>query len=140
MEHEINELQARDFDWIHQRTEQGKKICERYGVEPGSQVSPTVLDSVFHSWWHEKSSDRVSPEEIANCLGCLFGELLREKFRAEWKIVKDEYGTDLALRIGPSSHTIEVTPIVFVAKRVESDEDESGFFVGMESLLIREIK
>jgi hypothetical protein len=140
MEHTIRELNPKDHDWISERATEGQGICEHYGVTPASQISPKTLDMVFHLWWNDKGSDRVSKETIVNCLGCLFGELLCVKFGSIWKIVTDEFGTDLALQVVTDGHSWEITPLAFVAKRVESDEDESGFFAGLESMLLRELE
>lgn len=140
MERQVNELQPKDQDWINQRALEGRRICQRYRTAPGTQISPSILDDVFHSWWIDNSSDRISKEDIVNCLGCLFGEILQRKFVAEWKIVVDNFGTDLVLQVGMPSHSWEIYPISFVAKRVESNEDESGFFAAMEQMLLREIK
>ena len=113
------------MDW--QKAAEGKKICEHYGVSPSNKLTPKTLDKVFHKWWNDKGSDRVSDRDIVNCLGCLFGEMMRVKFSSDWKIVTDKHGTDLTLQINSNDYNWEIAPLAFVAKRVESDEDESGF-------------
>lgn len=138
MERTIKELQPKDQDWIGKRAAEGREICKHYGVAPASQVSPATLDVVFQTWWNDRGDDRVSDEGIVNCLGCLFGELIRVKFSSEWKIVTDDFGTDLALQVVTPNHTWEITPLAFVAKRVQSNENESGFFTAMESMLLDE--
>ena len=92
-------------------------------------------------WRRDQGSSKISEDDIANCLGCLFGELLRAEFGSEWKFVTDDYGTDLALHIITSSdHTWETFPLQFVAKRVGSDEDESGFFSAFVLMMHQEMQ
>ena len=140
MKRQVKELQPRDRDWIQQSAVNGRQICHHYGVSPTTSVSPAILDTVFHAWWHDKGSDRVSIEDVVNGLGCLFGELLRGKFDTVWRIVTDKFGTDLMLEVKLPTNNLEIAPLSFVAKRAESKEDESGFFTAMESMLLRESK
>jgi hypothetical protein len=140
MDRQIHDLQPKDQDWIARSASEGQSICNFYGVTPSTDLSPEKLDSVFHAWRNDSSDNRKGSEAIINGLGCLFGELLRGKFPAEWKILTDSYSTELALLVDTSGRTWELTPRDFVAKRVLSDEDESGFFAAMESMLNEEIK
>jgi hypothetical protein len=139
METTIKELQPRDHNWITTNAEKGRKICEHYGIPSASQISPKIFDKVFQTWWNDKGNDRVSENDIVNCLGCLFGEYMRMKFGMEWKIITDKYGTDLALQVEHGENIVEVAPLSFVAKRVEADDLERGIFQGMESLIIRQL-
>ncbi len=135
MKREVKELKPKDIDWINQKAEEGKSICRHYGFTSEDQISALTLDHVFHIWWNDKKNDRVATENIVNCLGCLFGELLRVKFDSKWQIVIDIFGTDLMLMINTPGNTWDIAPINLVAKRVDSSIDESGFFSAMESFL-----
>lgn len=139
MEHIVKEIQPEDSIWIQDRAAEGRRICEQYGVSQETHLSPALMDLVFHSWWNDRGSKRVTEQDIVNCLGCLFGEILRLRFKADWSIITDQYGTDLALQVDTNGNTFEFTPCAFVAKRVVLDEEESGFFAGMENLLLREL-
>jgi hypothetical protein len=138
MQSKEEKLQPSDYEWISKNVVAGKEICEHYGFPLTGQVSSKLLDQVFHAWWNDKNNEKVSDEQIVNYLGCLFGEFLQETFASKWKIATDAFGTDLALDVVMPGHTWEIAPLAFVAKRVQSDVDESGFFYGMESMLLRE--
>jgi hypothetical protein len=115
------------------------QICKTYGATQTRQISPADLDDVFQAWREDQSNGRVSDDDIVNCFVCLFGELLRMKFGLEWKIVIDNFGPDLALHILKTDQTWETCPIQFVAKRVESRDDEGRFFSALETWMKHEL-
>lgn len=140
MQRTVRELQVKDREWISKKASEGRKICQHYGFTSEINIIPTSLDKVFQAWWNDEANNRVAENEIVNCLGCLFGELLCKEFNSEWKIITDSFGTDLAVQVVTQDRTWDTFPLAFVAKRVKSSEDESGFFAAMESMFLRELE
>lgn len=139
MKYNSKELQEKDLVWINIKANQGLKIVKKYCKTNLEQPTPRDLDRVFQIWFYDHSLLRTSKKDIVNCLGCLFGEYLRIKYSMQWKIVTDEWGTDLALHLSKEK-TLYVFPLDLISKRIDSKEDESGFFSGLVSSLYKGIE
>jgi hypothetical protein len=141
METEIvsKELDAEQLKFIHTGVTLGLNICQHYGVNT-HHVTSEMLDTVFHSWWQDRSEERISDEIVENALGCLYGNMLCRKHSMVWRVVTDEFGTDLVVQKFVDSGSMQIAPINVVAKRVQNSDEERGFFSGVESVLTKEIK
>lgn len=127
MTHNIKELNEKEKTWLSISLATGRKIVQQLTGSPKPAISPENLDQVFLAWSKQPSS--FSHEEIANGLGCLFGELLREHFHFSWKIVDDNYGSEAAT-IDEKTGSI-VFPVNTVWKRIEPELKAEPLFVPM---------
>ena len=118
MNRKVSELEKNDKDWIEQNAARGDTLCQFYGFTQGQLYTFQILDQVFKSWKEDIRSNKPTGSEIISGLGCLFGRLTREEFGLEWKIVTDNFGTDLAFH---AESAWETYPFHFVAKRVQLD-------------------
>lgn len=133
MERKIEELQPEHSLWIEKTSDLGLEICEAYGIKKEQAKKTSELDVVFKAWKTDKNTSKPTDSEIINGLSCLFGKLMIAEFGLEWRIITDDYGTEFALTFPKSSW--EIYPRDFVAKRVYSPDDESGFFRAMQDLI-----
>ena len=78
-------------------------------------------DTAFASW-QQDPQPTYSSEQVIECLGGYLGNRMIADFDMEWVVVKDEYGTDYAVR----SKTSETLAFVFssVLKRIEDGDAE----------------
>jgi len=71
------------------------------------------------------------------CLGTYLGYAIVEKTNWEWKVVEDEYGTDLAIQVPDKKAWI--FPVTMISKRIEDGEvvDVSDLFNGVVPLALK---
>lgn len=127
MSHQIKELNEKEKTWLALSMATGRKIMHELTGEAKPAVTAPNLDRVFMLW--SKDTARFTHEEIANGLGSLFGDLLREHFPFNWKIVDDDYGSEAAL-IDEATGSI-VFPINTVWKRIEPELKNEPVFAPM---------
>ncbi len=137
MERKVDELLPEAKNWISRCLTLGLETCEFYGTSMKNSQRPSDLDIVFKKWKLDTSPEKIAPNGIINGLGILFGELMIEQFRLEWRIVTDDFGTEFALIFPGTSR--EIYPRDFVAKRIDPDNNEFGFFEAMQNLIKDEL-
>jgi hypothetical protein len=95
-------------------------------LEPHDRMGPEDLDAVWSQWialWRPGED----PNPVINALGLALGSYLIDRADLSWKVVEDEYGTEIAIHGQPGD--ILIFPTNLVAKRFESRTTE--FFVAI---------
>jgi len=136
MTHQIKDFSEKDKTWLSLSLAQGRKILAHFSGPAKSPYSAAALDQIFLKWAKDQKS--FSHEEIANGLGCLFAELLRERFPFTWKIVDDDYGSEAAL-IDEATGSI-VFPVNTVWKRIEPELKSEPVFTPMLQAITDHLK
>ncbi|NCB40261.1 MAG: DUF3806 domain-containing protein [Erysipelotrichia bacterium] len=106
----------------------GRELLKQFAVQPNTTADAKLLDEIFSQWANNKQND-FSREDIANGLGSLFGELLKNDFGCAWQMIEDRYGSEPAV-IHELTGSI-VFPINAVWKRIEPELDDKPFFLPM---------
>ncbi len=136
MSHQIKELNEKEKTWLALSLATGRKIMQQLFDDSKPAITTKSLDHAFLLW--SKNPDSFTHEEIANGLGCLFAELLREKFPFTWKIVDDDYGSEPAL-IDEATGSI-VFPVNTVWKRIEPELKSEPVFTPMLQAITDHLK
>jgi hypothetical protein len=105
----------------------GRKILQKFSQTAKPPVSAELLDQAFSAWIKDTSS--FTHEEIANGLGCLFGDSLQQSFPFSWKIIDDDYGSEPAL-VDEATGSV-IFPVNAVWKRIEPRLLTEAFFQPM---------
>ena len=137
MQTQIHPFSNADRQWLARSLERGRAICTHYSVESG--LDAAALDRVFVLWAGSSSqASEFTADDIATCLGCLFGELLQRSFSFSWVQVEDEYGREPAL-LEEKTGSI-VMPVNAVYKRIEPELQKQPFFEPMWQMIAAHLK
>ena len=60
--------------------------------------------------------------EVINCVGVAFGQILVDGIGLKWVIATDHHGSDLAVYGLPNAGDVLIYPVNFIAKRWERRE------------------
>jgi hypothetical protein len=124
----ITEPTSAEITWIDENVALARKMVGQAGrsMEPQDRVGPDDLDAVW-SQWIERWRPGEDANPVINALGLALGNYLVDRADLSWKVVEDEYGTEIALHGQPGD--ILIFPTNLVAKRFESRTKE--FFVAI---------
>jgi Domain of unknown function (DUF3806) len=88
---------------------------------PGT-TTPTLkeCDEAFYRWHRAKG--RYTDKQVTAMLGAYLGKKLISDFQMEWVVVKDQYGTDYAVRA--KKYEVMSFPFSSVSKRVENNQPD----------------
>ncbi len=94
-----------------------------------AKPSAAVLEKLFAAWLAD-GRDKVRDVDLACAMGTLYGDLLAEKYRFDWRMRRDGQGETFALV--DKAGGWENYPIDYVWKRVQPGSlgEETGFFRG----------
>jgi tetratricopeptide (TPR) repeat protein len=98
-------------------------------------LTPVYLDEAYKAWVATHTRGVDDPNPIINAFGVGFGQYLVDHQSLEWKIVKDDIGTEIAVFGAPGN--ILFFPPKLVAKRYE--KEETNFFVPLYNAIIKQI-
>jgi len=116
----ITDLNPSEQEWVAGNIELAGEMAKGYGlaVEPGGRLNPEMLDTAWAAWLAEHDRDEEDPNQNINAFGLAFGAYLVDRLGLQWKIVEDEYGTEMA--VWGREGDILVFPANLVAKRYEA--------------------
>ena len=122
-------LTAQEEAWLQAQREAMLGFARALGLEmPQNDDERLALCDEFIRWWHrEPVEQRINPNIIVNLAGVAIGDVLARECRLTWKIITDEFGTDLGL--WRAEGQIVVLPIHSVAKLFADEHD--GFVVDL---------
>ncbi len=126
-------LSPKELTKIAANTTKGREIYASYSGMVKGPVNFENLDKVFKAWAEDKSATKAGNEEMANCFGSLFGELLKAEFGFGWQIIEDQFGSEPAL-VDEVTGSV-VYPINSVWKRIEPKLDTTAFFKPMRDAI-----
>jgi hypothetical protein len=97
---------------------QGNRFVSTY-LPRVTNPSLKDFDEAFRLWQVEKKR-RYTAQQVIEILGAYLGNKLIVDFQMEWVVVKDEYGTDFAVRA--KKYEVLSFPFSSVAKRIENNQ------------------
>ena len=129
----IAELNEKEQAWMHKLQVYGEQLLSDFGGKNG--VFLDKLDAAYTEWSKtEKSQDEVNMG--LNSFGVMFGNYLRKSIPSlEWKVITDDYGTELGLY--RAKNEITLFPANMITKRYH--KQETGFLKGLAESMIRDI-
>jgi hypothetical protein len=120
-------LTEKEATWVRSRASAARDLVAfLLSLPEPPTLKPTLLDRAFRAWRRMPPSEQVTQRDIVNCLGCAFGEFLASEVGAQWLVVSDSFGTDLAVR--EPSQGVVTYPLAIVAKRLNNPPEELAFF------------
>jgi hypothetical protein len=129
MAQEVMELNQAERDWLQRNEVSLRGIAAVLGTSPDASqpLDPDCLDRTWRAWLEHHLRGQEDPNPLINAFGIGFGAWLALELALEWKVVKDEGGTEVALIGQPGDITI--FPTNLVAKRYVAGTAE--FFVAV---------
>jgi len=127
----VRSLNATDLAWLARANDAGLKVLASYART--SEVTPKNLDTAFSNWKSDGTSQKPANKDVAQGLGVLFGSLIVKRKKAEWAVVTDSYGTEIAVRSAAGG---EVFPVNAVWKRVDPKNLDVTFFEPIWTLVV----
>lgn len=67
------------------------------GQLPQEKYDSNILDEVLEKWRQNKNNTKEKPEYVIEALGAAFGQDIANTLNCEWKILTDQYGSDLTV-------------------------------------------
>lgn len=95
--YQLDDLTTEQNDYINQNLKMAKTIISKYaGDQVDKPFDSKTLDVVLQKW-SSSTSDKETPEEIIDAIGAAFGQGIVDELNCEWKIITDQYGTDITV-------------------------------------------
>ena len=127
MTQRISELSVAERAWVEDNVAAARRYVLDAGVavDGNGALDPPALDAAWSFWLQAWPAEEEDPNPVINALGIALGQYLVDRLGLDWKVVEDEYGTEVAIHGQPGD--VLVFPPNLVAKRLESRT--VGFFV-----------
>ena len=128
---EIDLASSKDVKAFDAYASQGVRFVATY-LPKVKNPSLKDFDEAFHLWRSE-GKRRFTEQQVIEILGAYLGKKLIADFQMEWVVVKDEYGTDFAVR--GKKYEVMSFPFSSVAKRIENKQHDfmSGVYYAVRS-------
>ena len=137
MAQRISELNDAERAWVADNVAAARRYVEDAGLPVDVQLlDPAALDAAWVFWLQAWPADEEDPNPVINALGMALGQYLVDRLGLDWKLVEDEYGTEVAVHGQPGD--VLVFPPNLVAKRLESRT--VGFFVPVAGQIERQVE
>jgi hypothetical protein len=111
-------------------------IIKYNGSLPKIKYDSKVLDDVFQKWIVSDDKSKESPEYVIDALGAAFGEDIVNSLNCEWKVLTDNYGTDLTV----INKEFEITSFPFSSAEKAYNENKVGAFQSIKLILKKNIQ
>src|SRR5579872_5841482 len=117
MDRSFEPLTSVENKWIDDQLELAREFVQTFRPEDSHRrLTLESLDQAFVSYL-ESNANPSTANGVILAIGAAFGTRLVEDLGFQWVIVKDEYGTDLAVLARPGRGDVIIVPADFVAKR-----------------------
>jgi hypothetical protein len=84
--------------FIQDKLVEAKILIQKYHQDPtGNDFDSKIIDQVLSNWRNDMSKDKKSAKEIIDIFGAAFGQGIVDELNCEWKVLTDQYGTDLTV-------------------------------------------
>ncbi len=127
MGQKLSDLNPSEMSWVSENVGAARQavVASGYPLADGAPVDPPALDAAWTAWLSRWVAGTEDANPSVNMFGVAFGQYLVDHLGLSWKVVEDEYGTEMAVHGQPGD--ILVFPPNLVAKRLESRTTD--FFV-----------
>lgn len=128
---EINLASSKDVKAFDAYASQGVHFVAIY-LPTVKNPSLKDFDEAFRLWQSEDKR-RFTEQQVIEIFGAYLGNKLITDFQMEWVVVKDEYGTDFAVR--SKKYEVMSFPFSSVTKRIENKQHDFmfGFYHAVRS-------
>jgi hypothetical protein len=123
-EPKFRDLTSDENQFVESSIRLGREVCDHY-LSDAAPTSPDLLDDVYEAWASDAESEKPTPEEVCYGLGALLGNFVVSDLGFSWGMAIDEFGTDYSVRHPDAWQSF---PFDFVAKRIQDQEPQGGFF------------
>lgn len=134
----VRDLTENERQWCDDGRAMAVSLFQRYAFALPDGDTPRRMDAVYAAWCEDSRDDLPALQSIYQGFGILLGDLFREYFDYEWKMVKDEFGSEISLYIQSPTSSLQnawLSPLSMVAKRVR---DGYPFFASLLSTIVYE--
>jgi Domain of unknown function (DUF3806) len=115
-------LTAAEEQWVRDQLVWAHEFVRASGQDNrNSELTLKSLDQAFERYL-ASDGDPSTANAVVLAIGAAFGTRLVEDLGFQWVVVKDDYGTDLAVLARPGRGDVTIVPGDFVAKRYERKE------------------
>ncbi len=117
----IRELDKKELQWCDDAREMARALFQRYTSAVPSAVTPEQMDVVYSAWCDDDRDDLPPLQFLYQGFGILLGDLFRERFDYEWKMITDDFGSEISLYMQSPNATLQnswLSPLSMVGKRV----------------------
>lgn len=137
MSQQVTDVNEGERNWIGENLQIMKAlVIDTLAAGPDDWLTSTNLDQVYRAWLAAHQRGVEDPNPMINAFGIAFGQLFVNVLGLEWKVVTDQYGTEIAVHGQPGD--VVVFPTNLVAKRYE--KNEAGFFESLFSSMKEQIQ
>lgn len=124
MQQTIASLTPAESKWVDESIALARELVNTLSPsDRDAPLEPAALDRAYRAW--RRTPGDIAANNVINAFGAALGQMMIDRFRFDWAIVTDQYGTDLAVHGLPGTADILVFPQNLIAKRHE--RGEAGF-------------
>jgi hypothetical protein len=121
--YDLIDLTAEQRDFINQNVSHSKKVISKYlGDGSGGTVDSKALDKVLAKW-STSTGNKESAKELVDAIGAAFGQEIVDELDFEWKVITDQYGTDIT--VIHKKYVVNGFPFSSVQKAVTEENPRS---------------
>jgi len=119
----LADLTTEQIDFVNHNLTTAKTIISKYASDKADKpFDSKTLDIVLEKW-SSSTADKEKPEEIVDAIGAAFGQGIVDELNCEWKLITDEYGTDIT--VIHKKFVVNGFPFSSVLKIVSEDNPRS---------------
>ena len=136
MTQEILDLNQAEYEWLANNLAVAKRLVQNViGKDETDWLRSDHLDEAYKVWYADHKRGEEDPNSLINAFGVAFGQFLVLELDLEWKLVRDERGTELAVYGEPGE--ILLFPPNLVAKRYVNGEFD--FFLSLSQAISEDV-
>ncbi|TXN37740.1 hypothetical protein FVB32_05475 [Flagellimonas hymeniacidonis] len=119
----LKELTEEQLQLIEKDIEKAKIFAEKYSKVNQGILESKNLDLILNAWKMDLSPEKESEELVVALIGSAFGQNIVDNLDCEWKVLSDEYGTDLT--VIHKEYKINGFPYSSVYKAIVEEREKS---------------
>lgn len=121
---DLADLNNEQVKFIQDKLVEAKILIRKYYQDSIDKLFDSkIIDQVLSNWRNDMSKDKKSAEEIIDIFGAAFGQGIVDELNCEWKVLTDQYGTDLT--VVNKRFVVNGFPFSSVQKVVKEDNPRS---------------
>ena len=122
---------------IEDKLKEADALILRYnGQIPSSKYDANTLDFVFDKWRKSNDPTKESPEFVVEALGAALGQDIVNSFNCDWKMLTDQYGSDITV----IHKKYKVNGFPFSSAEKAYTENRSGSFQSIKQTIKHHIQ
>lgn len=120
----VHELRDEELRWLDEAKSMAETLFQRYATGNDGRT-PEAMDAIYLAWCHDQQPDLPPLQFFYQGFGVLLGDLFRQHFDYDWKVITDEFGTETSLYMAsPTPNRINsiLSPLSMVGKRIRAGQ------------------